>query len=83
MNKALHSDDNPAVDGPFKAIYSMSRYRLLLWAMLAIFIWTWVPQFLFTSLQFFSWMSWIAPANVDLNIWTGMKMGLGVRADQS
>ena len=78
LNAALHRDSNPAVPGPFKRIYSMSRYKFFLWAFGAMFIYFWLPNYLFQALSFFSWMTWIAPDNLPLNILTGFQNGLGV-----
>lgn len=44
----------------------------------AMFIYFWFPNYLFQVLTYFSWMTWIAPDNVHLNILTGMQNGLGV-----
>jgi hypothetical protein len=38
----------------------------------------WFPDKIFEALSTFSWISWIAPDNVDLNAIVGMKNGLGL-----
>lgn len=78
LNTALHNDNNITVPGPFKRFYSMSRYKFFLWAFGAMFIYFWFPNYLFEALTFFSWMTWIAPDNHDLEILTGFRNGLGV-----
>lgn len=78
LNAALHRDTNPAVPGPFKRVYAMSRYKFFLWAFGAMFIYFWLPNYLFQAMSFFSWMTWIAPNNLPLNILTGFQNGLGV-----
>lgn len=78
LNSALHNDNNVTVPGPFKRFYSMSRYKFFLWAFGAMFIYFWFPNYLFEALTFFSWMTWIAPNNHDLEILTGFRNGLGV-----
>jgi hypothetical protein len=43
-----------------------------------MFVWFWFPQYIFTALSVFSWMSWIAPNNLNLNTITGFNNGLGI-----
>lgn len=78
LNSALHNEKNFAVPGPFKRMYSMSRYKFFLWSFGAMFIYFWFPNYLFEALTFFSWMTWIAPNNLHLNIFTGFQNGIGV-----
>lgn len=78
LNSALHNENNVTVPGPFKRFYSMSRYKFFLWAFGAMFIYFWFPNYLFEALTFFSWMTWIAPDNHNLEILTGFRNGLGV-----
>ncbi|KAM7211152.1 putative opt oligopeptide transporter [Rhypophila decipiens] len=78
LNSALHNDRNHAVPGPFKKIYSMSRYKFFMWAFGAMFVYFWFPNYLFKALTYFSWMTWIAPENLNLNILTGFQNGLGM-----
>ncbi|KAL2278304.1 hypothetical protein FJTKL_14572 [Diaporthe vaccinii] len=78
LNSALHNDNNITVPGPFKRFYSMSRYKFFLWAFGAMFIYFWFPNYLFEALTFFSWMTWIAPDNHNLEILTGFRNGLGL-----
>lgn len=78
LNSALHNEKNHTVPGPFKRLYSMSRYRFFLWSFGAMFVYFWFPNYLFESLTYFSWMTWIAPNNLTLDILTGFRNGLGV-----
>lgn len=78
LNSALHNEANVAVPGPFKKLYSMSRYKFFLWSFGAMFIYFWFPNYLFEVLTFFSWMTWIAPENHTLEILASFKNGLGV-----
>lgn len=78
LNSALHNESNLTVPGPFKKLYSMSRYKFFLWSFGAMFIYFWFPNYLFETLTFFSWMTWIAPENHTLEILAGFKNGLGV-----
>ena len=62
----LHEEDKT---GP-KA--DMSRYRFFLYAILGIFLWTFLPGFLFVGLSFFSWVCWITPSAYPYSpIWEG------------
>lgn len=78
LNSALHNEKNFTVPGPFKRMYSISRYKFFLWSFGAMFIYFWFPNYLFEALTFFSWITWIAPDNHNLNILTGFQNGLGV-----
>lgn len=78
LNSALHNDANPTVPGPFKKLFSMSRNRFFMWSFGAMFVYFWFPNYLFEALTYFSWMTWIAPDNLNLNILTGFQNGLGV-----
>ncbi|KAK0649961.1 OPT oligopeptide transporter [Cercophora newfieldiana] len=80
LNSALHKDDahNTAVRGPFNRTYGLTRYKFFLWAFGAMFIYFWFPNYLFEVLTFFSWMTWISPNNLNLEILTGFKNGLGL-----
>ncbi|KAK0710727.1 OPT oligopeptide transporter protein-domain-containing protein [Lasiosphaeris hirsuta] len=78
LNSALHNDTNPAVPGPFNRIYRASRFKFFMIAFTAMFVYFWFPNFIFEALTYFSWMTWIAPDNRDLNILTGFNSGLGL-----
>jgi OPT family small oligopeptide transporter len=78
LNKAFHAEENVGVPGPFKRIYNISRYKFFLVAFAAMFVWFWFPNYLFTALSAFSWITWIAPNNLNLNTITGFNNGLGL-----
>lgn len=78
LNAALHDENNHAVAGPFKRMYSMSRYKFFLWSFGAMFIYFWFPNYIFTALTYFSWMTWIAPNHVNNSIINGMQNGMGM-----
>lgn len=78
LNSALHNETNTPVPGPFGRLLKMSRFRFFLITFGAMFVYFWLPNYLFTSLSFFSWMTWIAPDNINLSILTGMNGGLGM-----
>lgn len=79
LNTALHNEENHPVQGPFGKIWNISRYRFFMVVFGAMFVYFWFPNYLFQVLTYFSWMTWIAPENVHLNILTGFQNGLGVR----
>lgn len=78
LNTALHNEENHSVMGPFKKMWSISRYNFFLVTFGGMFVYFWFPNYLFSVLSYFSWMTWIAPDNLNLNILTGMKNGLGL-----
>lgn len=78
LNSALHNEENHPVMGPFKKIWSISRYNFFLVTFAGMFVYFWFPNYIFAALSYFSWMTWIAPDNVNLSILTGMKNGLGL-----
>jgi OPT family oligopeptide transporter len=51
----LHAEDEDRSTG-------ISRYKFFVYVMTGIFLWTFVPGFLFLGLSFFSWVCWIAPS---------------------
>ncbi|TWU75371.1 hypothetical protein ED733_000554 [Metarhizium rileyi] len=57
--------------------WSMSRYRFFFIVFSAMFVYFWLPDFIFPALSMFAWMTWIAPNNFNLNAITGSQMGLG------
>lgn len=63
LNKALvqPEDKHAVVNG-----WRMTRYRFFMLAFLAMFVYFWIPNTLFTALHLFNWMTWIAPNNFNL-----------------
>ncbi|TLD11813.1 hypothetical protein PspLS_11664 [Pyricularia sp. CBS 133598] len=78
LNTAFHDDNSSPVMTPFRKMISMSRYRLFLYAFAAMFVYFWFPNFIFQALSVFSWISWIAPDNVNLNAVVGFNNGMGI-----
>lgn len=58
--------------------WSISRYRLFWLLGGMMFVYYWLPGYLFQALSLFPWMTWIAPNNFNLNAITGSQSGLGV-----
>ncbi|KAJ6787667.1 hypothetical protein PWT90_09570 [Aphanocladium album] len=56
--------------------WSLSRYRVFFIFFVGMFLYFWIPGYLFPALSTFSWMTWIAPNNFALNLITGNN-GLG------
>lgn len=78
LNTAFHSNVNSEAVGPWGKIWRWSRIKFFSIAFAAMFCWFWLPNSLFMALGIFSWMTWIDPDNVDLNIITGSEQGLGL-----
>jgi hypothetical protein len=43
-----------------------------------MFVYFWFPNYIFNALSIFSWMTWIAPDNMNLNTIAGFNNGLGI-----
>jgi OPT family small oligopeptide transporter len=78
LNQAFHNEKNVPVEGPFRTKFRMSRYKFFLLTFGAMFIYFWFPNFIFTALSAFSWMTWIAPDNMNLGTITGFNNGIGL-----
>lgn len=78
LNSSFHQDSNPTVPGPFKSSWSMSRLKFFGITFGAMFFYFWFPDFIFQALSIFSWLSWIAPNNMNLNNIVGFENGLGL-----
>ena len=75
---AFHDQKNEPIMGPLKRMITIGRLRFFLYAFGLMFVYFWIPNFLFTALSMFSWMTWIAPDNMILNTITGFNNGVGV-----
>lgn len=80
LNSAFHdaSTEASTVAGPFKTTWRMPRLRLFAWGFGLMFCYFWLPNYLFTALTYFSWITWISPDNANLARITGVSKGLGV-----
>ncbi|GFZ47046.1 hypothetical protein JCM24511_04272 [Saitozyma sp. JCM 24511] len=76
--KAFHTETNEPVKGPFGRIYRASREKAFLVLFLAMFCYYFFPGFIFQALSVFSWITWIAPNNADLDTVCGFFGGLGL-----
>ena len=81
LNSAFHAKKGveTAVPGPFKKMIRMSRIKLFVYAFSLMFLYFWIPNYLFIALSIFNWPTWIAPNNVKLNSIMGFNNGVGVR----
>ncbi|KIL87385.1 hypothetical protein FAVG1_09091 [Fusarium avenaceum] len=78
LNQSLHNDSgNSSVLGPFKKMYSMTRYRFFMIAFVSMFVWFWFPDLIVSALSLFNWLAWISPNNFNLTAITGVSKGLG------
>ncbi|OTA00189.1 hypothetical protein A9Z42_0058190 [Trichoderma parareesei] len=57
--------------------WRLSRYKFFFLFFGGMFIYFWLPDFIFPALSYFAWMTWIAPNNFNLNTITGSTNGLG------
>lgn len=57
--------------------WKISRYAFFLIITVFAFLYFFIPNYLFTALSTFNWMTWIAPNDVDLAAITGSITGLG------
>lgn len=57
--------------------WTISRYKFFFLVFGAMFVYFWLPDFIFPALSYFAWMTWIRPDNFKLNMITGSQMGLG------
>lgn len=73
--RALHEQDasSPPADG-----WTVTRYRFFGLATLAAFVLFWFPDYIWTSLGTFAFVTWIFPRSQRVNTLFGMSSGLGL-----
>ncbi|KJR86061.1 oligopeptide transporter [Sporothrix schenckii 1099-18] len=72
--RALHEPQEHApVNG-----WTLSRYHFFSWFSLFAFVLFWFPDYIWTSLGTFAFVTWIAPHNQKVNTIFGMSSGLGL-----
>lgn len=57
--------------------WQVTRYRFFFYVFCGMFVYFWLPDYLFPALSTFAWMTWIAPRHFNLNVITGSMSGLG------
>ncbi|RYP84689.1 hypothetical protein DL769_001123 [Monosporascus sp. CRB-8-3] len=78
LNAAFHSGKNTPVQTPWGKFFRTSQLRFFGLSFAAMFVYFWFPNYIFTALSMFSWLSWIAPNNLNLSTITGFNNGLGI-----
>jgi len=58
----LFKDEAPEVPG-----WKISRYRYFMYCFCGMFLWSWIPNYIFTGLSNFSFVTWIRPNDVLIN----------------
>ncbi|RDW24556.1 OPT oligopeptide transporter protein-domain-containing protein [Yarrowia lipolytica] len=73
VNKALLAPNRKeSING-----WTITRYHFFFLVFLASFLYFWIPNYLWTAISTWNWMTWIAPNNADLAIVTGSISGMG------
>jgi hypothetical protein len=66
--RALHEpQDTTPANG-----WTITRYRYFVYGTLAAFVWFWFPDYIWTSLSTFAFVTWIAPNNQKVNTLFGV-----------
>jgi OPT family small oligopeptide transporter len=58
--------------------WSISRYKWFMYIMIAMFVWSWFPDFMFPALSYFAWVTWVKPNNVIVNQLFGQSTGISL-----
>lgn len=74
LNRALTAPERKELINGWK----ISRYNFFWIVAGASFIYFWIPNYLFTALSTFNWITWIKPDNYNLATITGSQTGLGL-----
>ncbi|KAK4187025.1 hypothetical protein QBC35DRAFT_553123 [Podospora australis] len=79
LNTAFHEGTGASsCQGPFNTIWKMSRMKYFVFALSAMAVYFWFPNYIFSALSIFSWITWIAPNNTILTNISGFNTGLGL-----
>lgn len=79
VNDALHSGtENATARGPFNTLFKASRMRVFALFFTGMFFYFFLPNYMFTALSSFNWLSWIASSNPVYNNIVGFNNGLGL-----
>ncbi|KAK9480707.1 OPT oligopeptide transporter protein-domain-containing protein [Lipomyces japonicus] len=57
--------------------WSISKYKFFFVVLGCSFLYTFIPNYLFTALSTFNWITWIAPQNKNLAFVSGSRIGAG------
>ncbi|PNS17217.1 Sexual differentiation process protein isp4 [Sphaceloma murrayae] len=58
--------------------WSISRFRWFMVTMLAMFIWSFFPDFIIPAFSYFAWVTWVKPNNVIVNQLFGQTTGVSL-----
>ncbi|BGP49615.1 hypothetical protein JCM10450v2_005516 [Rhodotorula kratochvilovae] len=58
--------------------WTVSRYRFFCFVTIGAFVWFWFPDYIFTALSSFAFLTWIFPNSQKVNAVFGMNSGLGL-----
>ncbi|KAI5950838.1 OPT2 [Candida jiufengensis] len=58
--------------------WKISGYNFFFVCFFGMFLYFWIPNYLFGALSYFNWMTWISPNNLNLAVVTGSIGGLGL-----
>jgi OPT family small oligopeptide transporter len=78
LTKALHKDDDTKDAQNAANGWTISRYRFFLICFWAMFVWYWIPNYIFQPFTLFNWPTWFSPSNVKLALIMGSTCGLGL-----
>lgn len=85
LNKALFSQKKSGKGGSAPSVPLLQRLKdwknpqiFFFYCAAFIFLYQWMPSYLFQALSTFNWLSWIKPDNFDLAIVTGSIGGVGI-----
>ncbi|KAL7920198.1 OPT superfamily oligopeptide transporter [Trichoderma austrokoningii] len=78
LTKALHKDDADSDAQKAANGWTISRYRFFLICFAAMFVWYWIPNYVFQPFTLFNWPTWFSPGNVKLALIMGSTCGLGL-----
>lgn len=69
----------PSVSATFVHLFmaAISGYRFFLYVVAGSFVWYWFPDYIWTGLSSFAFITWIWPNNQKVNAIFGMNSGLG------
>lgn len=71
----LHSGDSTLPSSELRAF--IAGYRFFLYVVAGSFLWYWFPDYIWTGLSSFAFITWIWPNNQKVNALFGMSSGLG------
>jgi OPT family small oligopeptide transporter len=68
----LHSRESGGSAG------GISRERFFAYGTIGMFVWSFFPNYIFSALSYFDWVTWIAPDNQKVNLLFGYQSGAGM-----